>query len=693
MKILICTTRMGIGGAETHVLTLSSGLVESGQRVAVVSAGGALVPELEKKGVRHVSAPLDKKDPLSLLRSATVIRKAARGCDIVHVHGRIPSLVCAMLSRDPAFPAVVSTAHGFYDPAPPKGNLTFWGERTVAVSEKVADYLTGVYRLPRDRVEVIRNGAEIPETGRVFPPDGLRCAVCSRVDPDTLPVILRTAGAVRELRAAHPGENISLTVIGSGKSARELEKTAAAANADSPGSVILAGARTDSASYLSGYDVFIGQSRSAIEAAAAGLAVVTLSDAGCGGILSPENAERLLRNNLIPEESDKISLFSSLEELLCDRGLLCRSGGFAREFAGENCDIRNICRQTEQTYRAVLDGRRRGVFLCGYFGAFNAGDEAPLRCVADEIKKRAPKAKVYALTRTVRSADPFYSGITPVFRFDLTAIRAALRDSRLFVLCGGSLIQNVTSSRSLEYYRRLFSLAGKYGCRRMIWGGGIGPLRGKRAERVAVGMLSDCDYAGLRDPDSFAYASRFCENCRPTSDPALFFSASERKTDGGYFIISLRRIKGKNSAAVKNISDAVKEISEKTGLTPRFAALCRADAGICRRAAKSCGAGFADCADPFAAASLIRGARLVIAVRLHASVFARSARIPAVCVSYDPKVAAFAASAGYEALDPDETLRRRLADAALKALGTVPPPLPEAEPTDADAFEKLYALR
>jgi polysaccharide pyruvyl transferase WcaK-like protein len=83
----------------------------------------------------------------------------------------------------------------------------------------------------------------------------------------------------------------------------------------------------------------------------------------------------------------------------------------------------------------------------------------------------------------------------------------------------------------------------------------------------------------------------------------------------------------------------------------------------------------------------------VIAVRLHAAVFARSARVPAVCVSYDPKVAAFAASAGYEALDPDETLRRRLADAALKALGTVPPPLPAAEPTDADAFEKLYALR
>ena len=61
MKILMVAMGMGIGGAETHIIELCRALDARGIQVSVASSGGALVSELEKSGIRHIYAPLDKK--------------------------------------------------------------------------------------------------------------------------------------------------------------------------------------------------------------------------------------------------------------------------------------------------------------------------------------------------------------------------------------------------------------------------------------------------------------------------------------------------------------------------------------------------------------------------------------------------------------------------------------------------------
>jgi glycosyltransferase involved in cell wall biosynthesis len=96
MNILICATRMSIGGAETHILSLARSFRAIGHKVCVASSGGEYVSALKDFGIPHVRLPLDKKDPSSVLKCTRAIYKMVRErrFDVIHAHGRIPSFVC-----------------------------------------------------------------------------------------------------------------------------------------------------------------------------------------------------------------------------------------------------------------------------------------------------------------------------------------------------------------------------------------------------------------------------------------------------------------------------------------------------------------------------------------------------------------------------------------------------------------------
>lgn len=122
MKILICSTRMGVGGAETHVMSLAETLTEMGHSVTVLSSGGVYADKLARMGLDHRKLPLDRKDPVSVLTARSAVKKIAvgEGFDVVHAHGRIPAFICGTLRKSKKFPPIVVTAHGLYDPSAPK---------------------------------------------------------------------------------------------------------------------------------------------------------------------------------------------------------------------------------------------------------------------------------------------------------------------------------------------------------------------------------------------------------------------------------------------------------------------------------------------------------------------------------------------------------------------------------------------
>ena len=73
-NIAILTMSMDIGGAETHIYELSCALAKKGHNVTVFSAGGAYVEPLEKRGVKHITAPLNSKNPVALMGAYRTVR-------------------------------------------------------------------------------------------------------------------------------------------------------------------------------------------------------------------------------------------------------------------------------------------------------------------------------------------------------------------------------------------------------------------------------------------------------------------------------------------------------------------------------------------------------------------------------------------------------------------------------------------
>ena len=152
------------GGVERGTLEIAHELVRQGHRSVVISAGGRLVPQLVREGSEHLAWPLGVKSPLTV-RWVRPLRRwlAEQHIDILHVRSRLPAWVGWLAWRGmdaAARPRFVTTVHGLYSVSPYSAIMTR-GERVIAVSETVRDYLRQHYpQLPTERVQVIERGVD-----------------------------------------------------------------------------------------------------------------------------------------------------------------------------------------------------------------------------------------------------------------------------------------------------------------------------------------------------------------------------------------------------------------------------------------------------------------------------------------------------------------------------------------------------
>lgn len=710
MKILICATRMGIGGAETHVLTISVAAAKRGHRVTVVSAGGAYVAKLAEAGVRHVRLPLDKRDPAAILHCAARLSALAKkeNFDVAHAHGRIPALVCKILKGKPWFPPLAVTVHGIYDRFPLPHALTASGERTIAVSEDVAEHCVRQYAMEPHDVTIVRNGVFTDVPPHV-PSRYLRVLAASRLDDDTAQTALALCRAAPELMRKFPGCALRFTVVGGGKKLADVRRIAERVNREFPGSVRILGERTDIPDLLAATDIFVGSSRAALEAMAASLPVILSSDMGFDGILDEGNVVKEEKVNFTCRSCQKLSqakLTSEICRLLsysaAERANL---GAFGRTYVLKRASAEAMEEASERVWRDLAEKRRKSVVLCGYFGEGNLGDDTTLEAAIADLRKVAPNVAVKVPVMR-KKAKNLPQGATGISKFNLFALRRELYRTRLFVLCGGTLLQNSTSNRSLAYYSAVCRLAKKCGARVMLRGGGIGPLHGKTAVRLARAALCACDEAGLRDARSLALAESICEGGAPkanfylSADATIAFArqvcpaptaplgatdpaqgegkqpnlevasappseqakAHEPTQIAPRFAISVRQtraLRGQNrrteAKTLKGVASAVKRICERYGAVPTWLVLSHEDLAVSEKLRAKTGVGtIVQPQNAQDAVEIVARQDFVIAMRLHAAVFASCARVSAVCVDYDPKVAAFAEYASHRVVSPSE---------------------------------------
>ena len=212
MKILIATDGMDIGGAETHVFTLINELKRRGIDVTLISAGGPYADILEKSGVRCIKAPLNKRDPISIIRSKIALSKAMRQTDIVHAHTRFTAFIAKSIRGAAKYPKIVTTAHLNF-PLFPFGAFAFWGDGTLAVSEDIREYLMTNYGLTPKDVCLTKNALDVSayQNARL---DTKVIIHTSRIDTGRSKAAFLLVEAARDILSRHPDWRI--LIVGDG---------------------------------------------------------------------------------------------------------------------------------------------------------------------------------------------------------------------------------------------------------------------------------------------------------------------------------------------------------------------------------------------------------------------------------------------------------------------------------------------
>ena len=166
---------LDVGGVERGTLEIARALVAAGHRSIVVSAGGRLVERLIREGSEHVEWKIGAKSPLTIRFVAKLdALTRARNIDIIHARSRVPAWIgwLAWRRMPPAVrPRFVTTVHGMYSVSRYSEVMTY-GERVIAVSRAVADYIARAYpRCPEDRVRIIPHGVSAREFPYGYVPD------------------------------------------------------------------------------------------------------------------------------------------------------------------------------------------------------------------------------------------------------------------------------------------------------------------------------------------------------------------------------------------------------------------------------------------------------------------------------------------------------------------------------------------
>jgi glycosyltransferase involved in cell wall biosynthesis len=163
--ILQVLPALDTGGVERSTIEMVQAIVASGGHALVASAGGRLVPHVERAGGKHVTLSLMTKDPLNIWLNAGRLSRIIRdeGVDVVHARSRAPGWSAWMAARRSGVP-FVTTWHGVY-------GEDFWGkkrfnsvmgkgDRVIAASVYIAERMMGSYRVNPARIRVIPRGVD-----------------------------------------------------------------------------------------------------------------------------------------------------------------------------------------------------------------------------------------------------------------------------------------------------------------------------------------------------------------------------------------------------------------------------------------------------------------------------------------------------------------------------------------------------
>ena len=367
MKLLLLSTSMGMGGADSLLLAAAQEMRNRSHDVLIVSLTplGPMGLRARSLGIPTESLGMRRgfPDPRGLLRLSRIVRKWRP--DVIHSHMVHANLMARVLRLVAPVPSLVSTIHNIYEGGP------LWMaayrltnglvDHMTIISEAAADRFIRERIVPRELLRVVPNGVDAEPYRQVAPgvrdelrralglgPEFVWLAVGRFEVAKDYPNMLRAFARVRQRHT-----EAVLLLVGRGSLQKETE--ALGRDLKLGMGVQFLGVRDDVPALVSAADGYVmssaweGMPMVLLEAAAGGLPVVATKVGG--------NHEAVLDNEsgFLAPPGDSEALASAMLRLMAlseaDRRRLGERG---REHVRTHHGLTRVVERWEDLYREVL---------------------------------------------------------------------------------------------------------------------------------------------------------------------------------------------------------------------------------------------------------------------------------------------------------------------------------------------------
>ena len=669
-----------VGGAKTHIMNMVTGLAKRNEVMLLSFRAGPFADEARERGIDV--RVIERHNPFRAARAMRDLVDEFRP-DIIHCHGGRANLMGAMVRRSRRVP-VVTTVHSDYKLdylGNPFKQHTFGTANAVALRfldfyQPVADRMarTLIERgFDPERIVKIYNGMDFSRpTGDFDRAAYLRDTFGAEIEEgDVLCGIAARLTAVKDIattvrafaEALKEAPQLRLFIAGEGEDEDMLRRLCSQLGVADR--VTFCGWVSPVEPFFRAMDINLLSSvsetfpYSILEGICAGCATIC-SDVG--GM--PELIDTGENGYIFPIGDDK-QLARYMARLANDAGLRRTFAEALYEKASRDFSRDRMCERQEANYRHLLarfhrpKDERESIVICGAYGRGNAGDDAILKAIVQEMRALDPERTICVMSRRPRETRLIYR-TGAIYTFNVFAVLRQFRRAALYINGGGSLMQDVTSTRSIWYYCYTLRAAKKRGCKVMMYGCGIGPINRAGNRKMAARIIDrSVDRITLRDDNSRALLAEMGvtrPDIRVSADPTIILDPAPREVvnlaleqsgidpAGRYIGFGLRHWKGLD-AALPEIAAAANYAYEKHGLIPVFVPIeFPSDLTPAERvgALLRCPWHAVRTRQPIEVTiGILARMKAVVGIRLHSLMFSAGQGVPVVGMSYDIKVDGF----------------------------------------------------
>jgi len=302
--------------------------------------------------------------------------------------------------------------------------------------------------------------------------------------------------------------------------------------------------------------------------------------------------------------------------------------------------------------------------VSGYYGDNNAGDEAILAGIIRSVRELDPEATFTVISLKAARTRAIH-GVQAVSRNDFQNTWRAIGRADLLISGGGSLLQDVTSTKSLVYYLGIITLGRLQRTPVMVYAQGIGPITRPVGRLLVPRVFNGVARITVRDQESSETLSRLgaiAPAVTVTADAALALGPSDPdwgatllrgagvSTDRLILGVSVRPWHHGGGDWQAPLAQALDRIALETSGQVVFIPMQQPNDVI---VAQSIAARMTEPAvvvqGEYTHAhiqAMVARCDLLIGMRYHALVFAAMNGVPLVGLSYDPKNDSFLRSIG-----------------------------------------------